>query len=643
MTRCQKPISYVLGHHPFGDLPKELIVRPPCLIPRPETEEWASQLANKVADALEHRSRSASSSSSSAGVDGQVIFRILDLCTGSGCIAILLAHTLLKRLGPSGWHITACDRSADAVKLARDNAVHIGIPQANLHVSEADIFHDGDMKALLGACPADPNRPFDLVVCNPPYIPRAEWQQLDPSVKAWEDPLALIGEERADQRSPDDHGKSTAASLGLDFYHRLAVLARDPTFLSSASEAPHSDALPRIVAEFGKGQHGAVRGIFNDAALSQVPALQTSPKMGPSPPKVVRLKQKLLIAGLGNHTHPLTRHSIGQLILEDLPKRLHRHTLVQHQRLQAKAERVERYLASSRRSESGDAVNGRGRPTIVPLMHPAKADEGPAEPLAAPEDLSGELAVHRELRSWSCTVPVLVEVRPAPSTKPSDAKTSRNGPPVMVQLDLVLYKTRYLMNESGKGIARAISHFGVGGSQAAREDRYADVLILHDELSRGFGRISRKDRGSAAGHNGIRSCFSSLKIRDIDTEVLPRLRIGIGRPEDAPSASASQQRERGLMSKLSAKMDTATWVLSKMDGAQVQSCRFVDPQPDSAAGDEEWRVDDSKPIPKGADASEPGVVMELTARKVLDGERKPGGRIEVRRDLFGVDRSLWLY
>src|ERR1700733_217934 len=147
------PLQYILGTVPFCDL--EILVKPPILIPRPETEEWASNLITQLTPLKqEHLS-------------------ILDLCTGTGCIALALAKALPKAT------IYATDINEQALALARENAAHNHIP--NVTFLYSDLFEQ-----------ISPAFTFDLIVGNPPYIPESAWQTLEKSVKDWEDQKALI-------------------------------------------------------------------------------------------------------------------------------------------------------------------------------------------------------------------------------------------------------------------------------------------------------------------------------------------------------------------------------------------------------------------------------------------------------------------
>lgn len=146
------PLQYLLGSVPF--LESTLLVEPPILIPRPETEEW---VFNLIQELYTLRTRA---------------LRILDIGTGSGAIAIALAQALPEA------EITAVDCSRKALELCTKNCqinkVH------NVKTVESDLF-----SALEG-------QTFDLIVSNPPYIAEEEYGTLDPSVRNWEDKNALV-------------------------------------------------------------------------------------------------------------------------------------------------------------------------------------------------------------------------------------------------------------------------------------------------------------------------------------------------------------------------------------------------------------------------------------------------------------------
>ena len=198
------------GTQPFGSL--DLLVEPPILIPRPETEHWATELVKKLK------------------VHTDASLRILDLCSGSGCIGLLLAREL-----PAS-RITGVDVLEQAVDLARRNAVRNSV--SNAQYQQLDIFDDAAGEAL-GS--------FDCIVANPPYIPRHEYEELDASVKQHESPLALLGERPGSAASQD----------GLDFYRRIADI-----YPLLRRRGPPAAGVPSLVVEVGHQQAQAVRDLL---------------------------------------------------------------------------------------------------------------------------------------------------------------------------------------------------------------------------------------------------------------------------------------------------------------------------------------------------------------------------------------------
>ena len=193
-----KPIQYILGDVPFLDI--TIKVRPPILIPRPETEDWCAGLIEEIKSAslldtihsVDHskwadkQNTKPSISSvlspsdylrinSAKNVSRYETFRILDLCTGSGCIALALAKAF-----PNAT-IIATDISPEALALAQENAQLNNI--TNVTFIQSDVYEN------------IPHQKFDLIVANPPYIAPEEYVTLDPSVTAWEDKNALVAPE----------------------------------------------------------------------------------------------------------------------------------------------------------------------------------------------------------------------------------------------------------------------------------------------------------------------------------------------------------------------------------------------------------------------------------------------------------------
>jgi len=167
--KLERPIQYILGETSFMDL--VFHVDDNVLIPRPETEElvqWViSEIGNKKSE-----------------------LRILDIGTGSGCIAISLAKALPKS------KVTALDVSGKALEIAKKNAELNGVAIEFVH---ADIL---DLSLNLN---------FDIIVSNPPYIRELEKEEILNNVKDYEPSLALF--------VPDDNA--------LLFYKAIAKFSKN--------------------------------------------------------------------------------------------------------------------------------------------------------------------------------------------------------------------------------------------------------------------------------------------------------------------------------------------------------------------------------------------------------------------------------
>lgn len=205
------PIQYLIGSVPFCDL--EIIVEPPVLIPRPETEQWCSELIAELKKLP------------------PTPLRILDMCSGSGCIVLALAHALPHA------SVIGADIGESALLLSRQNAKHNNITNASFVQSD-----------LFAALPH--NKPFDLIVSNPPYIAQKEWHTLDASVTTWEDKRALIAQHE-----------------GLAIIERIIEYA--PHFLKKTAFAQHHN-IPHLVLEIGHTQADAVTALLQHPSYQQV-------------------------------------------------------------------------------------------------------------------------------------------------------------------------------------------------------------------------------------------------------------------------------------------------------------------------------------------------------------------------------------
>ncbi|MBR4079523.1 MAG: peptide chain release factor N(5)-glutamine methyltransferase [Christensenellaceae bacterium] len=192
-----EPLAYILKERWFMGLP--FYVTPDVLIPRQETEmlaETAIQLIRLEAYA-----------------------RILDICTGSGCIAVSIARYTRAK-------VSASDISAKALEVALKNAQ---TNLVNISFFESDLF-----EAAIGQ--------FDLITANPPYISKTEIETLQTEVIDHEPRLALVAEDN-----------------GLAFYKRIAKDA--PRYLTPRGT---------ILLEIGNEQGPAVKKLFEKSGFRDV-------------------------------------------------------------------------------------------------------------------------------------------------------------------------------------------------------------------------------------------------------------------------------------------------------------------------------------------------------------------------------------
>jgi release factor glutamine methyltransferase len=154
-----EPIAYLTGVAHFFGL--EFQVTRDVLIPRPETETIVEHVLQLVRN--------------QAGLEAP---RVLDLCTGSGCVAAAIAHHLKSAT------VLATDISPAAVEVARRNIERLGL-SGRVVVEQGDLY-DALAKVV-------DIQPFHLIVSNPPYIPTAQIPQLDRNVRDYEPPAALDG------------------------------------------------------------------------------------------------------------------------------------------------------------------------------------------------------------------------------------------------------------------------------------------------------------------------------------------------------------------------------------------------------------------------------------------------------------------
>lgn len=207
-----EPLQYITGHQEFWGL--DLLVTPAVLIPRPETE-------HAVETALEL-------------MHGIAAPHLVDVGTGSGCIALALASELQHAT------IEAVDISSEALEVARSNAQRLSLEHIRFAKSDLlDVFLHADSA-------------FDLVISNPPYVGEREADKLQIEVRQYEPHCALFGGEQ-----------------GLDIYRRLI---------------PQATAVLKaggwLVMEIGYSQEQAIRELLTDwREVRSVADLQGIPRV----------------------------------------------------------------------------------------------------------------------------------------------------------------------------------------------------------------------------------------------------------------------------------------------------------------------------------------------------------------------------
>jgi release factor glutamine methyltransferase len=194
---AREPLAYITGSREFWNVSIE--VTPAVLIPRPETELL-------IETALDH-------------FDHAQAIRILDVCTGSGCVAVGLGREFPRA------SLVASDISEPALDVARRNLTRHGVARAQCICAD-----------LIDGIPA----PFDLIVANPPYIRTIDAPTLQPEVREFEPAAALFGGED-----------------GLQIIRRL---------LHQAAGALGRDGV--LIFEFGAGQDACI-----EAAVRHAPGL----------------------------------------------------------------------------------------------------------------------------------------------------------------------------------------------------------------------------------------------------------------------------------------------------------------------------------------------------------------------------------
>ncbi len=203
----KEPIAYILGEKEFFSL--TLIVNRSVLIPRPETELLVQWVIRKIRQDFQDSS----------------CLEILDLGTGSGCIAIALAKNLSVDV-----QITAIDISDDAIEIARQNCIANNVDD-KITIVKSDLFEN-----------INPDSEFDFIVSNPPYVTKDDYQNLPKHIKEYEPREALL-----------------AGADGLDVIKK--IIEQSPKYLKDQGW---------LVFEMGYNQKEAVEKLLKEKKYENV-------------------------------------------------------------------------------------------------------------------------------------------------------------------------------------------------------------------------------------------------------------------------------------------------------------------------------------------------------------------------------------
>jgi release factor glutamine methyltransferase len=235
----REPLQHVIGSVSFCGF--EIAVNRNALVPRPETELLAETGWTFLNQISEGRVPQVPNQNLDNADPPRSSLRVLDFGTGTGCIAIALVKKCPQAT------IVALDLSTEAIVLAKNNAAKNNVadriecvPGKGFEALEPE----GRVPRVLnqnlvnkaGNSQSSPLQKFDLIISNPPYIPTAEIETLEPEVKDF-----------------DPRGALDGGADGLDFYRMFARQAK--SFLKTDG---------KIMLEFGEGQAEAIRKLFED-------------------------------------------------------------------------------------------------------------------------------------------------------------------------------------------------------------------------------------------------------------------------------------------------------------------------------------------------------------------------------------------
>jgi release factor glutamine methyltransferase len=210
------PSQYITGHQEFWGL--DFVVSPAVLIPRPETEH--------LVETVLERAR------------GIARPKLVDVGTGSGCVALALAHELKDA------NIHAVDISADALEIARANAARLRL-DGRVRFMQSNV-----LEVLAGV------HDFDFVVSNPPYVGFGEADKVQKSVRDFEPRVAVFaGEQGLDVIGPLIEQAHRALKLGGWLAVEIGYSMRDavvnllsPTVWEDVRVVPDLQGIPRVIA-----------------------------------------------------------------------------------------------------------------------------------------------------------------------------------------------------------------------------------------------------------------------------------------------------------------------------------------------------------------------------------------------------------
>jgi release factor glutamine methyltransferase len=218
-----EPMNYIIGHVEFHGL--RIHVGKGVLIPRPETELMVEEAVKLIKKGV--RSQRSETSRQPIPAKHEPGITILDLCTGSGCIALALAHQLPQAV------VCGVDAS--------DSALSYALKNAEFNEIENVTFLKGDLLAPLAA-----DSKFTCIISNPPYIRSKDIDKLQVEIRDFE-PLAAL-----------DGGEG-----GLNFYRRIFKDAprflKDTGILIIEAGADQADDIRHIASEAGFSDFGFIR------------------------------------------------------------------------------------------------------------------------------------------------------------------------------------------------------------------------------------------------------------------------------------------------------------------------------------------------------------------------------------------------